>query len=191
MNFLKSIIMTAVDFETTGTVPQYPNEPWQIGWVSFADGTVVKETRKSAYLKIDASRPFNRFAPGRHAQLRDTLHDAPSLAELWPEVSKALVGVPLVAHNAATERAILSQAFPLHRFGPWVDTLTLARQAWPGLASYALEDLLDTFGLSGRVAACCPAGLEPHDALYDAVGAGVLLEHVLAQPGWGDLALPL
>ena len=196
MNFLKSIAMTIVDFETTGIashgtiskggVSRYPNEPWQVGWVSFVDGHVMRETQKSAYLKIDASRPFNKFAPGRHSQIRDVLHESPSLADLWPEISKALLGVTLVAHNVATERGILAKAFPLHRFGPWVDTLTLSRKAWPGLASYALEDLLERFGLSGRVAESCP-GQAPHDALYDAVGAGVLLEHLLAQPGWDVL----
>ena len=186
MKLLKSIPMTIVDFETTGTVPRYPNEPWQIGLMSFENGGIVKETQKSSYLKIDVARPFNKFAPGRHSQIRDVLQDAPTLTELWPEVSKMLVGVPLVAHNVATERTILSKTFPLHHFGPWVDTLVLSRKAWQGLPSYALEDLLNRFGLTERVLRHCP-GLEPHDALYDAVGAGVLLEHLLSQTGWSEL----
>jgi DNA polymerase-3 subunit epsilon len=94
----------------------------------------------------------------------------------------------LVAHNVATERGILAKAFPLHPFGPWVDTLALSRKAWRGLESYALEDLLKRFGLSGYVAEYCP-GLESHDALYDAVGAGVLLEYLLNQEGWEKLRI--
>ena len=36
--------------------------------------------------------------------VRDTLADAPAFMDIWPELSARLVGHPLVAHNAATEK---------------------------------------------------------------------------------------
>jgi len=170
--------LTAIDFETTGTVPGYPNEPWQVGLVTIEDGKIIEESRFSSWLKIDAKRPFNKFAPGRHSQIRDVLADAPTLAELFPELSKRILGVSLIAHNTATERNILTKAFPLHPFGPWVDTLTLAREALPSLPSYALEDLLPVLGLTDEMRKLCP-DTAPHDALYDAIGAAMVLGKIM------------
>jgi DNA polymerase III epsilon subunit-like protein len=80
------------------------------------------------------------------------------------------------------------RAAPLHRFGPWIDTLRLVRKAWPHLASAALEDVVMGLGLRPRVEALCP-GLAAHDALFDAVACGLLLEHFLALPGWQDVTV--
>ena len=177
----------ALDFETTGTVAGFPNEPWQLGLVAVEDGRVMPETRWETYFRVDARRPFSPRAPGRWAEIRDTLDAAPAFMEVWPEISERLVGVPLVAHNAATERTILEHRAPMTPFGPWIDTLKLARRAWPGMASYALEDLVPALGLEAAVSGLCPEGWEPHDARYDAVAAAVLLRHLLSQPGWTGL----
>ena len=81
---------------------------------------------------------------------------------------------------------------PMHRFGPWIDTLKIARKAWPECPSYALEDLIEILGLRQRIETLCP-GRGAHDALYDAVASAVLLEHLIEQPEWngatvGELA---
>ena len=176
---------TALDFETTGSVPGFRNEPWQIGLCSLSGDISAID---GSYLKIDARRPFNRYAPGRHAQLREVLADSPTLLDLWPALEARLIGIPLVAHNAATERSVLTDLFPLHSFGPWIDTLALSRMAWPNLPSYALEDLIPMLGLQGALSGLCPHWA-PHDARYDAVAAALLLRHLLAQPGWDRLEL--
>ncbi len=179
--------MTVLDFETTGVVPGFRNEPWQLGMMTVADGRPRCASLRGEWLRV-GERPFNRFTPGRHAQIRDALRTAPTLQDLWSAIAPDLQDRPLVAHNVATERAVLRDAFPLHRFGPWIDTLALSRRAWPGLRSYALEDLVGTLGLSGAVSGLCP-GLEPHDARYDAAAAAVLVCHLLGQPGWRSLSL--
>lgn len=76
---------------------------------------------------------------------------------------------------------------PMHSFDPWIDTLKLAREAWPGLPSYALEDLIESLQLAPRIEALI-SGRSAHDALYDAVASAVLLERLCAE-GWGDLPL--
>ena len=170
-----------IDFETTGTVSGYPVEPWQVGIVRVANGQVCEGGFESL-LRV-GERPFNHRAPGRHAQLRAQLAVAPTTDELLPVFSDWLNGVPLVAHNVGTERAMLAKITPLHRFGPWVDTLALARHAYPQLASKSLEDVTVALGLVPHVQALCPER-EPHDALYDATACAILLTHFLSLPGW-------
>ncbi|MBR4653142.1 MAG: hypothetical protein IKO72_07250 [Kiritimatiellae bacterium] len=174
--------LVALDFETTGSVDGLPNEPWQLGLVAIEDGRVIPETKWETFFRVDANRPFSVRAPGRWAQLRETLAAAPDFMEMWPELSTLIVGVPLVAHNAATERTILERRAPLTPFGPWLDTLKMVRTCWPILKSYALGDLIRTFGLERQVLELCPDRTW-HDALFDACAGAVLYSHVKARIG--------
>ena len=177
---------SAIDFETTGAVTGYPNEPWQVGIVSVSGGADAAPETFESLLRIDPERPFNRYAPGRHAKLRAELALSPPLPSLWPALAPRLAG-PVAAHNAGVERSVLAAAAPMHAPGPWIDTLALARKAWPGAPSHALEDLVPALGLEARVRALAP-GRGPHDALYDAAACALLLLHLLSQPGWSDLS---
>jgi DNA polymerase III epsilon subunit-like protein len=173
---------TVIDFETTGSVEGYPVEPWQIGMVRINCGRISAGDYFESLLRV-GERPFNPRAPGRHAVLRAEIATAPTIHGLWPELQVWVRGCPMVAHNVGTERGVLTRAAPLHRIGPWVDTLMLTRRAYPGLASKALEDVTRDLGLEARVRSLCP-GREPHDALYDAFACAALLEHFLSLPGW-------
>ena len=141
-----SATFTAIDFETTGSVPGWPVEPWQIGLCRISPEKGVEMTF-SSYLGVSADRPFNAHAPGRHASIRDELARMPTLPQCWGEVAPWVVGQPLVAHNIGTERSILKKAAPLHALGPWIDTLRLVRRCYPHLASAALSDVLVAFHL--------------------------------------------
>lgn len=175
---------SAIDFETTGVVEGYGNEPWQIGIVRFRDGKVVEDERLDLLLRV-GDRPFNPKAPGQHHKLRAEIAKAQTLAEIWPDLSKEWLSVPLVAHNASVERNVLHQAAPMHQCGPWIDTLKLARLAYPQEESHKLEDLTHRLGLVDEVKRLCP-GKEAHDALYDAVACGLLLAHLMELPGWNQ-----
>lgn len=179
--------LVAIDFESTGSVAEYANEPWQIGLLFIAAGKPSAEVAFTSLLRV-GERPFNPYAPGRHAALREDLAQAPSLLDLWPTLNRWLLGRPLVAHNAATEKKMLEEAFPLHQFGPWIDTLELARMAYPRAATHKLEDLIDLLGLYEDVATLCP-GRAPHDALFDAAACAVLLAHILALPHWHGVTM--
>jgi len=180
--------ITVLDFEGTGAMRGFENEPWQIGMVSLRQGRVVADSLFESLLRVDINRPFNPHAPGRHAQLRDRIAAAPAPQALWPSIMPRLTDHPLGAHNAATEKRYLRAMAPMHRFGPWIDTLRIARKAWPGCPSYALEDLTTMLALKPRVTALCP-DRGAHDALYDAVASALLLEHLLEQPGWNRITL--
>lgn len=182
-----TLAMTALDFETTGSVPGWPVEPWQVGLVKISAGKVAANTGLDSLVHV-GERPFSAHAPGRHGRLRAQIASAPAFDDLWPRLKPHLLGRPLVAHQAAVERNLLRRLAPLQDFGPWIDTLRLVRHAYPGLASCALPDVLESFGLVERVRSMSP-GRTFHDAFFDAVACAVLLEHLLAQPGWRTVTL--
>ena len=182
---LKATI-TVIDFEGTGVVKGYPDEPWQIGMVDVKNGIVRPETALESLLRV-GERPFNRYAPGRHAELREEMAVAPTMQAIWPKLRPRLEGRLLAAHNAATENRYLSQAYPLHPPGKWIDTLKLSRIAFPAIKSHKLENLLESLELTDRVIEIIP-GRSAHDALYDAVGSALLLEKILSLPGWENVS---
>lgn len=183
-----SATFTVIDFETTGSVRGWTVEPWQIAVVEVANCRLTGAGFES-WLRIAPDRPFNPHAPGRHARLRHELAGAPSLAGLWPDLSgRWFLNRPLVAHNVSTERGLLRRAAPLHRLGPWVDTLRLVRRYYPHLASAALEDVVVELGLTEQLQRLCP-GRVPHDAYYDATACALLLTHFLALPGWEEVTV--
>ncbi len=184
---LEEATLSVLDFESTGVVAGFPVEPWQVGVVKLCAGRIDQNSLWESLIQVEPERPFNPHAPGRHAQLRDQLTVAPTRDDLFRVLQEKISGNARVAHNCATEHKMLRLMAPMHPFGPWIDTLKLAREAWPGLSSYALEELIVSLQLSSRIDALVPERAA-HDALYDAVAAAVLLER-LCEEGWG--ALPL
>lgn len=180
-------VITAIDFEGTGAVKGYADEPWQVGVVLIRDGHIDVSSCFEHLLYV-GDRPFNRYAPGRHRALRSALQTSPSLPSLWPNLRPYLDGLPVVAHNVATEKRYLTKAFPLHVPRQWIDTLKLSKLAYPTLTSYKLEDVLHALGLIERWQHMLPHR-EAHDALFDAVGCAVLLAHLLEQPGWRNVTV--
>ncbi len=167
----------ALDFEATGVVPGYANDPWQLGVVELdLSSGPVQGTAREWFFQIPPDRPFSPRAPGRWAEMRGTLSASPTFLESWPDIASVLSGAALVAHNASTERTIIEKRAPLARLGPWIDTLRLVRKYWPLMKSFALGDLIATFDLKPQVDALCP-GRTWHDALYDACAGAVLLVH--------------
>ena len=186
--FIVDAELTVLDFETTGSVRGFSNEPWQIGMVALRGGHVDPGSLFESLLKVDPGRPFNPHAPGRHAQLRNEIAAASTPQELWPQIRDRLIDYPLCAHNVGTEKKFTRLMAPMHRFGIWIDTLRIARKVWPGLRSYALADLIVSLNLKPSVDALC-SGREAHDALYDAVASAILLEHLFQQPGWESVSV--
>ena len=114
--------ITVLDYETTGSVRGFPTEPWQIGMVTLREGKVDAGSMFESWLKVDSSRPFNPHAPGRHAQLREELAEAPTPQEVWPAIKSRLTEFPLCAHNVGTEKKFTRAMAPMHQFCLWIDT---------------------------------------------------------------------
>ncbi len=183
----REAIWTVLDFESTGAVRGHPEEPWQVGMVEMKEGRVTGRHHES-WLRVAAGRPFNPYAPGRHAEIRDLLAAAPSMADLWPTWRPWLEGRALAAHNVGTEKKFLRRAAPMHPLGPWIDTLKLARHIRPDLEGHSLSEVCDALGLTARAQELCP-GRSWHDALFDATACALVLEHGLALPGWESVTL--
>jgi len=186
--FVREISVTVIDFETTGSVPGFDNEPWQVGGVTLCNGRVDPNSVFESLIRVDINRPFNAYSPGKHHLLRESISVAEEASQVWKKIEQRLTGGPLAAHNASVEKNVLRRIAPMHRLGPWIDTLSLARKAWPGAPSCKLEDLTEGLGLGGRVLEICP-GRQAHDALYDAVCCAALLEHLLTLPGWEQMRI--
>lgn len=172
---------TAIDFESAGAARGRTDVPVQVGLASWSPrgghgGTFV------SYLASGA--PITWSARKVHGIADADLAGAPGLLSLWPELKKFMAGAVPVAHGKGTEKRFL-RAFPGHGFGPWVDTLLLARAAWPELPDHSLSALCEARGLAGTIADMIP-GRRWHDALYDAAASLVLLEDLVTGFGLAD-----
>lgn len=147
----KTPAFAAIDFETTDD-----GEPWQLGIAIVREGKIA-ETREF-FFDVEG-------APER-AHEPDALGTLQSSFETW---SPLLLGVRLVAHNIACERTILIRTAPLTPWGPWTDTLRLAKARYPRLPAYSLGELCGMFGIVPDV-----EGRTWHDGLYDAVACAKL-----------------
>jgi DNA polymerase-3 subunit epsilon len=173
---------TAIDFESAGAARGEADSPVQVGlatW-SLADGH-----GGSFVSHLSTDRPVQWSARKIHGIGPEDLKDAPALLSLWPELKGRLAGAVVVAHGKGTEKRFL-RAFPGHGFGPWIDTLLLARAAWPELPDHSLGALCVRRELTEKVHAIVPEK-SWHDALFDAAASLVLLEHVVTELSLADL----
>ena len=97
----------------------------------------------------------------------------PCFAALWTkQIKKLFSGVTLVAHNAPFDMAVLAKCLAAYGIewqerAAYVDTVLLARRAFPALPNHKLDTLAAHLGLE----------LRHHDAGSDALAcAAVLLE---------------
>lgn len=152
--------------------------------IGLATWTPAETSRDTFVSYIRADREIHWSAARVHGITAADLTDAPALAMLWPEIRRRMDGAVVVAHGKGTEKRFL-RAFPGHRFGPWIDTLLLARAAWPDLPGHSLGALCESLALGDAVRALVPEK-SWHDALFDAAASLVLLEHLIASHElWG------
>jgi len=173
-NPIRNCRFTAIDFESAGATRGKSDSPVQIGLASWSTAVGHSQAFVS-YLHTD--QPILWSAQKVHGISTLDLADAPTLIALWPEVKSRLSGAVVVAHGKGTEKRFL-RAFPGHGFGPWIDTLLLARSAWPDLANHSLGSLCDALNLTESVRSLVPLR-SWHDALFDAVASLVLLVHII------------
>jgi DNA polymerase-3 subunit epsilon len=173
--FVSACRFCAIDFESAGAAPGSTDTPVQVGLATWSiDGAREDETFVS-HLQTD--QPIQWSAQRVHGITPAELANAPSLVMLWPEIKRRMQGAAIVAHGKGTEKRFL-RAFPGHGFGPWLDTLLLARAAWPELPDHSLGPLCEALALTPLIRASVP-DKSWHDALFDAVASLVLLRHLI------------
>ena len=131
-----------------------------------------------------------------------------SFGAQWERFVSLRASGVLGAHNSPVEARLLASTWPhpsavpsvaedgvaIAEWGPWVDTLRLARRWAPSLGEFRLAELVRTLRLSDRLDTLssrhCPAGRRRfHCAGYDALAAALVLRHLGGQDGRSGLPL--
>ncbi len=174
LDLIQDVTFTAIDFESAGTATGRTDAPVQIGTTTWSVAEGISDTWMS-YIFTD--QEITWAAQKVHGITSSDLSDAPKLMLLWPKIKERLNNVAVVAHGHGTEKRFL-QAFPAHGFGPWIDTLPLARACYPEFDNYSLGNICETLSLTESVTELVPDKTW-HDALYDAAASIILLKHIV------------
>lgn len=144
----------------------------QIGIVGFQDGVEVlaEETL------VDPRDHFEPFNINFHGISPQKVRGAPCFEELHGWLGGHLDGRITVAHSSF-DRSALGAACGRHGLPEigcrWLDSIAVARRAWPGLHSYKLGALAQMHDIRFR----------HHDALEDARTAGLLVVKAMREGG--------
>lgn len=121
---------------------------------------------------IDPLMPFSPFNVQLHGISEETVKNAPTFAQLWPELQALLVTHPLVQHSRFDEHSIKAACKMHGLFGSrlsWSDSVSVARAAWPelkGNGGHGLASLKQHLGLE----------FKHHDAGEDARAAALVVQ---------------
>lgn len=154
---------TAIDFETA--TPNR-NRAYAVGMVAVENGKIV--AKYVSLTQPPDNQIWCRFTEIHGISWRDTLN-APTFAELYPEIRKRIFGRMLVAHKASFDRDVLQQTMKHHE----LDYADLQLLDW--------ECTLEIYRAKGfkpaDLATCCNRlGIElnHHEALSDALACAKL-----------------
>ncbi|MCE7797263.1 transposase [Sphingobium sufflavum] len=144
----------------------------QIGIVGFRDGLEV-----FAYeTLVDPRDEFSAFNIGIHGITVDHVIGQPTYDDIGDVVSQHLGGRITVAHSAFDKGALAAACRTVDRAtieARWLDSVRVAKQAWPDLPSHRLNVLARFLGLKHR----------HHDALSDARAAGMVILKAIEHTG--------
>jgi len=156
---VKDVTFVAFDCETTGLVaPQ--DRIVELGAVKFRGGRVLAEFGEL----VNPGRDIPAAATDVSGINNEMVQGKPSIAEVLPRFLAFIDSAVLLAHNADFDMGFLRAA--AHAVGldsPGnliIDTIKLAKKAYPGLPSYSLQPLVEKLRLPANTA---------HRALDDAI----------------------
>ena len=147
--YLEGSVFVAFDVETTGLEPRL-DKIVEIGAVKFDNQGII--ARFSTLIDPGIPMPIEA---GRVNNISDEmLKGKPHLNEVLPDFLHFIRGAALAAHNAPFDCGFINTALktalrtPISN--PIVDTLTLSRESFPGLRSYALQNLAAALGINAQ-----------------------------------------
>jgi len=174
----------------------------QSGIVEYGVATVVDAKITAVHTRICAPvGTISDMDRAQHGIHEEQANACEPFDREWSLFSGLRDGGPFAAHNVAVEAGLIRTVWPHPRacpnfaepgvrladWGPWLDTLPLYRRVYPGLESYGLEALINTFGLQAELdaqaKALCPSKRQKyHCALYDAMASALLLARLFSEP---------
>ena len=144
----------------------------QIGIVGFRDGEIVSEYETL----IDPRDHFSSFNTRIHGITADHVAGKPCFGDLHEIIDGRLAGRVAVAHSYF-DKGALTAACRVHDRSmieaTWLDSVRVAKRAWPELASHRLNIVSRHLGIR----------LKHHDALSDARAAGLIVLRAVEETG--------
>ena len=165
----------AIDFETAN---RYPNSACSVGLAHMdEEGTALEEYYTLIRPPVLYFDPLNTSI--HHLDDRE-VRKAPTMEDLWPEISSFIGSLPLVAHNAQFDIRVLRatlEAWGLEApHNDYYCTLSLARRVWKDRPSYKLTSLASGLGWE----------YEAHNALADCLVCGRLFARLCGEALYDD-----
>ncbi len=144
----------------------------QIGIVGFRNGVEL-----FAYeTLLDPCDEFSPFNTRIHGLCEDHVMNQPTFADVHATVAAHLGGRITVAHSMF-DKGALAAACRVHERSAieatWLDSVRVAKRAWPDLPSHRLNALASFLGVKHR----------HHDALSDARAAGMVVVRAIDHTG--------
>lgn len=158
-----SLNFVVVDVEGNG---QQPPDLVELAAVPVVGGAIGEPV---SWL-VKPETPIKFFATKIHGLTTKDVADCPSFEAVKVDVLMALSHPAIVAHNAHVDVDVLRRKMTGWEPPEVFDTLKLARRLVPGMSSYRLGSLVETFNLAEGL----PDDLSPHRATYDALVAARL-----------------
>ena len=158
----------AFDVETPNHLS---NRMSAIGITVIEDGTIKDEF----YSLVNPETYFEYFNTRLTGISEETVKDAPTFPELWPEIEPLMSGGLLVAHNAVFDMGVLKKCLQHYEidwkpYVRYICTVQMGRRILPGI-SHKLDDLCDYYGIE----------LDHHQAASDSRACAKILLHYLEQ----------
>lgn len=144
-----ALVFTAFDTETTGLDPRQ-NRIIEIGAVKFDTTGIIARFS----VLINPERPMPEEASRINGITDSMLEEKPVAAEVLPDFLSFIGDTILVAHNAPFDISFMNEELSRIISNPLsnrvVDTRILAKEVFPGLPRYALQDLAKHFGIEAK-----------------------------------------
>lgn len=144
-------LFTAIDVETTG-LDNFHHKIVEIACVRYCDGKAVDSY--SSLVNPGRDIPEEAF---RISGISDEMvADKPFFAEIYKDFLDFIGDSLLVAHNVQFDLGFINSALATcgnsYLSNDYIDTLDMARKAWPGRRSCALQKLASDFSLEVNAA---------------------------------------
>ena len=134
-----------LDVETTG-LSAGTDKIIEIAVVLYENGDEVNELDTLINPGIEIPQRITQLTGISDADVAD----APNLAEVMPAVKEMIDDVPVIAHNAGFDMKFLAAAFDeldMKADIEYIDTLAMARKAYPGMPNHKLDTLIKELNL--------------------------------------------
>ena len=138
-----------LDTETTGFDPRTGDRLIEVGCIEIED---LLPTGRTFHRLVNPERLIPEGAIKVHGITDDKVRGAPKFAEIVSDLMEFIGDAPVIAHNAAFDRAFIDHecglcGWALIHETRWIDTLALAQKRFPGMAN-SLDALCKRFKVS-------------------------------------------